>query len=594
MAETSVKKGGSFLIEETEPESVFSPEDFSEEQRMFAKTAEDFINNEVIPRIDETEAQKEGVMVELVKKAGELGLLMIDVPEKYGGLELDKATSMLVSEIMSKGGAFASSFGAHTGIGTLPIVYFGTEEQKQKYLPKLATGEYLGCYALTEAGSGSDALAAKARAELSSDGKHYVLNGEKLFVTNGGFADVFIVFAKIDGEEFSAFIVERGFEGVKVGAEEKKMGIKGSSTVTLILEDAKVPAENLLGEKGKGHKIAFNILNIGRFKLGVGSLGAAKLAFDESVKYANERHQFGRPIASFGMIKNKIAEMASQIYVTESMSYRTAGLINGILEAVDKDADDAAKQAIKGIEEYSIECSIMKVKGSEMLAYVVDEAVQIHGGYGFSQEYPVERYYRDARIARIYEGTNEINRLVIPGMLIRKAMKGVLPLMPAAKKLQAELLEFPSLDEEGDDGFMVEEAKLVGNAKKTALLAAGTALQKFMDKIQEEQGVLGGIADIIIEIFGMESALLRTRKIAGAKGEEAAALPVGMTRLYVYEAMGRIDLLAKEVLAASAAGDELRTLLAALRRLTRYVPIDAHKLRAEIADYFIEKEKYAL
>jgi alkylation response protein AidB-like acyl-CoA dehydrogenase len=326
----------------------------------------------------------------------------------------------------------------------------------------------------------------------------------------------------------------------------------------------------------------------------VGSLGAAKLAFDESVKYANERHQFGRPIASFGMIKNKIAEMASQIYVTESMSYRTAGLINGILEAVDKDADDAAKQAIKGIEEYSIECSIMKVKGSEMLAYVVDEAVQIHGGYGFSQEYPVERYYRDARIARIYEGTNEINRLVIPGMLIRKAMKGVLPLMPAAKKLQAELLEFPSLDEEGDDGFMVEEAKLVGNAKKTALLAAGTALQKFMDKIQEEQGVLGGIADIIIEIFGMESALLRTRKIAGAKGEEAAALPVGMTRLYVYEAMGRIDLLAKEVLAASAAGDELRTLLAALRRLTRYVPIDAHKLRAEIADYFIEKEKYAL
>ena len=594
MAVENTKKGGSFLIEETAPADVFTPEDFSEEQRMFAKTAEDFVQNEVIPNIERTEAQEEGAMVALLKKAGELGLLMIDVPEKYDGLGLDKATSMLVSEVISKGAAFATTMGVHTGIGTLPLVYFGTEEQKQKYLPKLATAELMGCYSLTEAGSGSDALAAQARAELTPDGKHYILNGEKMFVTNGGFSDIFFVFAKIGGKDFSCFLVERDFKGVSTGAEEKKLGIKGSSTVTLILEDVQVPVENLVGEAGKGHKIAFNILNIGRFKLGVGGVGAAKIAFDEAVKYSKERHQFGRPICSFGLIKNKIANIAAGIYATESMSYRTAGLIDNVLAGLDKNADDAAARTLAGIEEYAIECSIMKVKGSEMLESTTYDTVQMLGGYGYMQDYSMERYYRDARITSIYEGTNEINRLVIPGMIIKRAIKGDLALMAAAKKLQAEILEFPMLEESDDDGLLAEEIKMVAGAKKIALLAAGTSFQKFTDKVGEKQGILGNLADIIIEAFGMESALLRTLKIASSKGDEAAAVPAKLTRLYIYNAMGRIELWAKEVLGSSAAGDELRTLLAALRRFTRHKPVDTLELRLEIADDFIEKEKYEI
>lgn len=594
MEEGAYTKGGSFLIEDSAPEDLFSPEDFTEEQKMFAKTAHDFINQEVLPRIEETEKQTEGVMVKLVKRAGELGFLMIDVPERHGGLELDKATTMLVSETMSYGGAFAVSFGVHTGIGTLPILYFGTDAQKDRYLEKLATGELMSCYALSEAGSGSDALAAKATAVLSPDGTHYILNGEKMWVSNGGFADLFIVFAKINGEEFSAFIVERDYEGVSIGAEEKKLGIKGSSTVTLILEDAKVPAENLLGHPGKGHKIAFNILNIGRFKLGAGCLGSAKQAFAVSLKYAGERHQFGRPISSFGMIKNKFATMAVGIYVTESMTYRTAGLIDTMLSRIDKSAPDAQQKTIAGIEEYSIECSIMKVKGSEMLDYVVDEALQIFGGFGYSQEYPVERFYRDSRIARIYEGTNEINRLVIPGMLIRRGMKGVLPLLPAAKKLQAELLDFPALDGEGDDGFMAEETRLVANAKKIALLTAGVALEKYMNEIQDRQGILGNIADIVIELYGMESALLRTKKIAATGDGVSGTITAQMTRVFIFESMGRIDLLAKEILAASSSGDELRTMLAAFRRLMRFMPIDTIAAHEEIADYFIEQGAYTI
>jgi len=594
MAVENTKKGGSFLIEETAPADVFTPEDFSEEQRMFAKTAEDFVQNEVIPNIERTEAQEKGAMVALLKKAGELGLLMIDVPEKYDGLGLDKATSMLVSEVISKGAAFATTMGVHSGIGTLPLVYFGTEEQKQKYLPKLATAELMGCYSLTEAGSGSDALAAQARADLAPDGKHYILNGGKMFVTNGGFSDIFFVFAKIGGKDFSCFLVERGFKGVSTGAEEKKMGIKGSSTVTLILEDVQVPVENLVGEAGKGHKIAFNILNIGRFKLGVGGVGAAKIAFDEAVKYSKERHQFGRPICSFGLIKNKIANIAAGIYATESMSYRTAGLIDNVLAGLDKDADDAAARTLAGIEEYAIECSIMKVKGSEMLESTTYDTVQMLGGYGYMQDYNMERYYRDARITSIYEGTNEINRLVIPGMIIKRAIKGDLALMAAAKKLQAEILEFPMLEESDDDGLLAEEIKMVAGAKKIALLAAGTSFQKFTDKVGEKQGILGNLADIIIETFGMESALLRTLKIASSKGDEAAAVPAKLTRLYIYIAMGKIELWAKEVLGSSAAGDELRTLLAALRRFTRHKPVDTLELRLEIADDFIEKEKYEI
>jgi len=588
------KKGGSFLIVETDPETIFSPEDFGEEQKMFAKTAEDFVRNEVLTNLERTEAKEEGAMAELLRKAGELGLLMIDIPEKYGGLELDKATSMLVTEIISKGGAFATTFGGHTGIGSLPIVYFGTDEQKERYLPRIATAEIISSYALTEAGSGSDALAAKARAELSDDGKHYILNGEKTFISNGGFADLFIVFAKIDGTDFSCFIVEKDHGGVTTGIEEKKMGIRGSSTVKLFLDNTKVPVENLLGEQGKGHRIAFNILNVGRFKLGVGCVGGAKLALEDTLKYANERHQFGKPISSFGLMKNKLANMASYIYVTESMSYRTAGLLDEILSPIDKHADDAPKQMMKGIEEYVTECSIMKVKGSEMLDYVVDEAVQIYGGYGYVEEYPAERYYRDSRVARIYEGTNEINRMLITGMLIRKAMKGDLPLLEAAKKLQGELLEPPSFDDGEAEGLLGEEDKLIQNVKKIALLVAGVAVQKFMTDLDQQQGVLAGISDVITEAYGMESARLRALKIAATQGESAAETAVKMTRLYVFETLGKVDLAAREVLAACSEGDELRTMLAALRRLTRYTPVDTLGLRAEIADHFIESEKYEL
>jgi alkylation response protein AidB-like acyl-CoA dehydrogenase len=586
------KKGGSFLIEGTDPETVYTPEDFTDEQKMFANTAQEFVDNEVVASIERTEAKEEGAMIELLRKAGELGLLMIDIPEKYGGLELDKATSMLVTEIISKSGAFATTFGGHTGIGTLPIILFGTEEQKQKYLPRLAQAEIISAYALTEADSGSDALAAKARAELSEDGKHYILNGEKTFISNGAWADVIIVFAKIDGEEFSAFIVERDFGGVTHGAEEKKMGIHGSSTVQMYLDNTKVPVENLLGEVGKGHRIAFNILNVGRFKLGVGCLGGAKQAFDDVIRYCSDRHQFGQPIIQFGMMKNKVADMASRIYAVESMSYRTAGLLDGILEPIDKNADDAGERIMHGIFEYVTECSILKVKGSEMLDFVVDEAVQMFGGYGYLEDYPIERYYRDSRIARIYEGTNEINRMLIPGQLIKKAMKGDLPLMAAAQKLQAELMELPSFDDEEETKLLGDEIKLIINAKKVALLTAGVAVQKFMASLDKQQGVLGRIADIIIEAYSMESALLRTLKYAQNNGEDAAQHLVNMTRLYVYDTVGRVDLWAREALAACAEGDELRTLLAGMRRFVKYTPIDAMKLREEIADYFIEKEKF--
>ncbi|MGD8413267.1 MAG: acyl-CoA dehydrogenase family protein [Candidatus Latescibacterota bacterium] len=594
MSSDEITKGGSFLIQDTDPQDIFTPEDFSDEQKMFAKTAEDFVFGEVIPALDKTEAQEAGAMVSLLKKSGELGLLMVDVPEKYGGLGLDKATSMLVTEVLSKGGAFASTWGGQTGIGTLPVTYFGTEEQKQKYLPGLATGETVSCYALTEADAGTDAMAGRARADLSEDGKFYVLNGEKTFITNGGWADLFIIFAKIDGDKFSCFIVEKGYEGLSIGPEEKKMGIKGSSTVQVALDNVKVPVENQLGEIGKGHKIAFNILNVGRFKLGVGAVGSAKICMDVSIKYAKERHQFGQPIANFGMIKNKIANMGTRIYAVESMSYRTAGLLDGILEPIDKDADDAPQKTMAGIEEYAVECSIMKIKGSEMLDYVVDEGVQIFGGYGYVAEYPVERYYRDSRIARIYEGTNEINRMLIPGILLKRAMKGDLPLLAAAKGIQASLLEFPSLDEDEGEGPLVEEKKLIDNAKKISLLAAGLAAQKFGDKLQFEQGVLATAADIMIETYGMESAYLRTLKIVAARGEDGAANEINMTRLYIGEAIGQVELWAKEVLAACSDGDELRTMLAALKRLTRHVPIDALHMRLEIADHFLEKEKYEI
>ena len=594
-SDVSIRKGGSFLVEDVAPAEVFTPEDFNDEQKMFVKTAEDFIQNEVLANIERTEHKEEGVMLGLLKKAGELGLLMIDVPEAYGGLGLDKSTSMAVTEAISRGGAFGTTYGGHAGIGTLPIVYFGTEAQKQKYLPRLATGEIASCYALTEPGSGSDALAARSRAELSKDGTHYLLNGDKTFITNGGFADLFIVFAKIDGQHFSAFIVERGFGGITTGAEEKKMGIKGSSTVQVFMENTPVPVENLLGEVGKGHKIAFNILNMGRFKLGGGCIGGAKQAFDDAVKYANERHQFGQPISKFGMIQAKIANMASHIYAVDSMSYRTAGLLDAILQPIDKTAPDFAQKTMVGIEEYVAECSIMKVRGSEALGMVVDETVQIFGGYGFIADYPAERHYRDARVTRIYEGTNEINRMLLTGNLLKRSVKGELPLLLAAKKLADELLEgSPSLSDEDSTATLSIERGLIANAKKLSLLALGVAAQKYGSKIEEEQQVLGNIADIIIETYGMESSWLRTMKLVASRGEAACTTHVGMTRLYCNDAMGRLDLWSRELLAACASGDELRTMLAAARRLVKYTPIDAGHLRQEIAKHFVEKGKWEI
>jgi alkylation response protein AidB-like acyl-CoA dehydrogenase len=593
--DATIRKGGSFLVEDTNPADVFTPEDFSDEQKMFVKTADDFINNEVLPNIEKTEAKEEGAMVALLKKAGELGLLMIDIPEAYGGLGLDKATSMAVIEAISRGGAFATTYGGHAGIGTLPLILFGTDAQKKKYLAPIATADLMSCYALTEPGSGSDALAARTRADLSKDGKHYVLNGDKVFITNGGFADVFIVFAKVDGDKFSAFILERGFEGLTTGAEEKKMGIKGSSTVQVFMENVKVPVENLLGEIGKGHKIAFNILNVGRFKLGVGCVGAAKIAFDDAVRYANERHQFGKPIASFGMIQAKIANMASRMYAVESMSYRTAGLMDAILANVAKEDPDYAQKSMAGIEEYVAECSIMKIKGSEMLDYVVDETVQIFGGYGFIADYPAERHYRDSRVARIYEGTNEINRMLLTGNLLKRSVKGELPLLAAAKKLSEELLEgMPSLGDDEEATLLSVEKGLIDNAKKLSLLALGVAAQKFGTKMEQEQQVLGDIADIFIETYGMESSYLRTMKLVGTRGEDACKPHIAMTRLYINEAMGRLDLWARELLAACAEGDELRTMLAASRRLTKYTPIDSIHLREEIAKVFTENGKWVL
>ena len=593
---STIKKGGSFLIEDTAPTDIFIPEDFSDDQKMFVQTAEEFIRNEVLANIDKTEHKEAGVMVGLLKKAGELGLLMIDIPEAYGGLGLDRVTSMAVTEVISKGGAFATTYGGHAGIGTMPIVYFGTDAQKQKYLPRLANAEIVSCYALTEPGSGSDALAARSRAVLSKDGKHYILNGDKCFITNGGFADLFIVFAKIDGDKFSAFILERGFEGLSIGAEEKKMGIKGSSTVQVFMENVNVPVENLLGEVGKGHKIAFNILNMGRFKLGGGSVGASKAAFDDAIKYASERHQFGRALSSFGMIQAKIANMATAIYVSESMSYRTAGLLDTILGPIDKNAPDYATKTMAGIEEFVGECSIMKVKGTEVLELVVDETVQIFGGYGFIEDYPAERHYRDARVTRIYEGTNEINRMLLTGMLLKRSVTGVLPLLLHAKKLADELLEGgASLSDDSDtDAPLSVERGLIANAKKLSLLALGVAAQKYGAKIDDEQQVLGNIADLVIETYAMDSTYLRTMKLISSRGAAECETMIDMTRLYVNEAMGKMDLWSRELLAACASGDELRTMLAAARRLTKYTPIDSGHLRLAIGKGFVEKGKWEI
>ncbi|AVX30668.1 Acyl-CoA dehydrogenase [Carboxydocella thermautotrophica] len=583
-------KGGAFLLGPVSPEQVFTPEEFTEEHKMIAKTAFDFTAKEVEPRVEELEKLNPELMSSLLKQAGELGLLAADIPEEYDGAGLDKISSMLIAENLTRGGSFGLAHGAHTGIGSLPIVLFGNADQKKRYLPALASGEKIAAYCLTEPTSGSDALGAKTRADLSADGKYYILNGTKQFITNAGMADVFVVYAKVDGDKFTAFIVDRETEGLSLGPEEKKMGIKGSTTRQVILENAKVPVENVLGEIGKGHVIAFNILNIGRYKLAVGCLGAAKHAIELAAKYSLERKQFGKPIASFGMIREKLARMATSIYVTESMVYRTGGLIDAALAEIDHHAEDAGPRIGRAIEEYALECSINKVFASEALDFVADEAVQIHGGYGYISEYPVERIYRDSRINRIFEGTNEINRLIIPGMLMRKAMKNELPFLQVAQALQKELLQplTPVSDEP-----VTREAQLVERAKKIFLLTAGSAVQKLGQKLQDEQEVLARIADLVIEIFAMESAVLRTIKKVQAK-DLYADLAVAMTSFYCFDAFRRVEGYAREVLLAIEKGDVLATQLSALKKLARPPFVDWLGLTRTIAAKVLDFQGYKI
>jgi len=597
MATTAVPQtkisGGSFLLEERKPDEVFTPEDFTDQHQLIGQTAEEFAINEIVPNIEKMEHKDFSITRDLLKKAGELGLSSAEIPEAYGGLEMDKVTAAVIADHIAKYAGFATTWGGHTGIGTLPIVYFGTEEQKKKYLPRLAAGEIVGAYALSEASSGSDALNCRARAELSKDGKYYILNGEKMWITNAGFADLFTVFAKLDGEKFTAFLVEKSFPGFSVGAEEHKMGIRGSSTCPIILNDCKVPAENMLGEIGKGHVIAFNILNVGRFKLGAMCVGGARLSLENAIGYAKQRKAFGKVIADFGLVREKLANMAVGIYTGEALVYRTVGMMDVALSEVDKSGKDAAKETRKAIEEYAVECSIIKVWGSEMVDFVVDETVQIYGGYGFVEEYPAERAYRDARINRIFEGTNEINRLIITGFLLKRAMSGQLPLMPAIKKLMDEVLSGPSLSEDLE-GPLAEERKLVTSAKKLGMFVAGAATQKYMQAIQDQQEVMGAIADMVIETYAMESAVLRAQKIAESRGENAASLPIAMTRVYLSQAMDKIEAAAKKVIAAVADGDMLRTQLAILRRLAKHEPFNTIELRQQIAQKMIERGKYTL
>jgi alkylation response protein AidB-like acyl-CoA dehydrogenase len=593
LAATNAPKisGGSFLIEDRTPDEVFTPEDFTEQHLLIAQTAEEFALKEIVPNAEKMEHKDFSVSRELVRKAGELGLSGVDVPEEYGGMQLDKVTSAIVADRIAKYAGFSTTWGAHACIGTLPIVYFGTEEQKKKYLPGLANGTTVGAYALSESSSGSDALNCRTRAALSGDGKHYLLNGEKMWITNAGFADLFIVFAKVDGEKFTAFIVERNFPGFAVGAEEHKMGIQGSSTCPLILNDCKVPVENVLGEIGKGHHIAFNVLNVGRFKLGAGAIGAARNSLESAIAYAKQRKAFGKVIADFGLVREKLANMAAGIFVGEAMAYRTVGMIDAAIEQLG-DAQNDMAQARKVFDEYAVECSILKVWGSEFIDYVVDETVQIYGGYGFVQEYPAERGYRDARINRIFEGTNEINRLVITGFLLKRAMSGQLPLMSAIKQLMDEVLS--GTRDDGVEGLLVEERKLVAAAKKIGLFAAGIATQKYMQAIQDQQEIMGAIANMTIETYAIESATLRAQKLATRNGEAGAANAIAMTRVYMAGALDRIESAARMVVAASSEGDMLRSQMAILRRLCKYEPFNIVALRQTIAQRVIEAGKYML
>jgi len=597
MEQKVIRKGGSFFLEEVPAGEVFTPEDFREEHEMIIRTTERFVKNEVVPQADVLEHKEEDLERafelhrQLMLKAGELGLLGVDIEEKYGGAEMDVISSLLIAEHSTLSGSFGLTMNDHTGIGSMPLVFFGNRAQKEKYLPAMARGEKIGAYALTEPEAGTDAMSIKTTAKLSADGKYYKLDGTKQYVTNGGFADIIFTYARVD-DKMTAFIVERDFEGVSIGAEEKKMGIRGSSTCSIFLDGAKVPVENVVFEIGRGHIVAFNILNLGRFKLAAACVGVAKLAIESAVGYSKERVQFNRPICQFGLIKHKIAEMATRTYIAESMVYRTGGLIDTILATVDRTAEDVGRQSAKSIGEYAVECSINKVYCSEMLDYVADEAVQMYGGYGYCEDYPVERIYRDNRIFRLFEGTNEINRLLITGMLLRNALKGEIPLFAEAEKVKAELPAMEPLAPSADDGPLGYQRRLVDRAKKIFLFLCGGAAQKYGTAIEEEQEVLGLLADIAQEVYAMESGLLRALKSIESVGEQQSKTKIEMVRLYVNDAMVRVSGYAQQLLAAMETGDALDSQLATLRKVSQFTPLNAVQLRRGIADEIIEVGRF--
>lgn len=580
--------GGSFLIEDIRPEDVFTPEDFSAEQKQIAEMTANFAEEKILPQVAEIEAKNFDVSRKLMREAGELGLLGVDAPEEYGGLGLDKVTSALIADKIAVCGSFSVTFSAHAGIGTLPLIWYGTPEQKAKYLGKIASGEWIAAYALSESSAGSDAMNIRTQAKLSEDGKHYVLNGEKMWISNAGMANLFTVFAKIDGEKFTAFLIEAGTPGLTVAAEEHKLGIRGSSTCPLRLEDCKVPVENLLGEAGKGHHIAFNVLNVGRYKLAASAIGGMRISFRNGVRYAKERIAFGKPITSFGLVQEKIAESAAAIYVGEALIYRTVGAIDAALSELDKHSATYTQEVQKRIEEFAVECSILKVWGSEALDHVVDQMLQLHGGYGYVEEFPAERSYRDARINRIFEGTNEINRLIITGWMIKRALQGRLALLPAIKQVMDEVMAGPVAKAEYD-GPLAEERALLASAKKLGLFCAGAASQRFGMDLADQQEVMGALSDVLIEVLALESAILRTEKMAG-KNE----LAIKLTKYYAAKSFRVVEASAERVVAAVAEGDMLRTQMAIFRRLAKHEPVNTVRLGREIAAVMVEAGRYTL
>jgi alkylation response protein AidB-like acyl-CoA dehydrogenase len=585
-------KGGDFLIKESEAANTYIKEEITEEQEMIKQSTADFITNRVQPLVKQIDKQEIGLVIGLLKEIADLGLLGAAVPEEYGGMGVDFATDTFINIEMGRGHSFSAAYAAHTGIGTLPILYFGTEAQKKKYLPGLSDGSIKASYCLTEPGSGSDALGAKTKAVLSEDGKNYIINGQKMWITNAGFADLFTVFAKIDGEKFTGFLIDAKSEGISLGAEEDKLGIKGSSTRQVFFNNVKVPVENVLGDIGKGHKIAFNVLNIGRYKLGVLALGGSKETCTTAIKYANERIQFNVPIASFGAIKHKLAEMAVKIYAVDAAIFRTAGLIHDYIETAAAAGTDKVQAKLLAAEEFSVECAILKVFGSEVLDYVVDEAVQVFGGTGFSEEYPVARAYRDSRINRIFEGTNEINRLLSVGMLVKKAMKGELDLFTPAMAVQKELMSVPDFSSVDSDDIFAADKKALQNVKKAILMTAGAAVQKFTNNLEKEQEIMMDISDMLIELFACESTLLKTEKLVGIRGEAACALQIDLTRTYISDSLERINLSGKHAITSFNDDDTLRIMLMGLKRFTKYDSFNTTAARRRIADKLIAENAY--